>query len=145
MVRSGRPLCAMKVKSSSSFAAPIYLVVLLLALGFSFVVNAQALAEDDSPAELNRRIDELYQQGKFKEAIPLAEKLVALTKQARGEDDAETAASINLLARLYESTGDYAKAGPPYKEAPQIRQKVVGQTHPETDRSLNNLARIYRE
>jgi tetratricopeptide (TPR) repeat protein len=133
----------MKVKSSSSFAAPIYLVVLLLALGFSFVVNAQALAEDDSPAELNRRIDELYQQGKFKEAIPLAEKLVALTKQARGEDDAETAASINLLARLYESSGDYAKAEPLYKEALEIRQKVLGREHPDTAGSLNNLGLLY--
>ena len=81
MVRSGRLLCAMKVKASSSFAAPIYLIVLLLALDFSFVGNAQALAEDDSPAELNRRIEELYQEGKYKEAISLAEKLVALTKQ----------------------------------------------------------------
>src|SRR5260370_9129967 len=139
MVRSGRPLCAMKVKSSSSFAAPIYLVVLLLALGFSFVVNAQALAEDDSPAELNRRIDELYQQGKFKEAIPLAEKLVALTKQARGEDDAETAATINLLARLYERTGDYAKAEPLYKQALEIRQKVLGREHPHTAPSMNKF------
>ncbi len=133
----------MKVKSSSSFAAPIYLVVLLLALGFSFVVNAQALAEDDSPAELNRRIDELYQQGKFKEAIPLAEKLVALTKQARGEDDAETAATINLLARLYERTGDYAKAEPLYKEALEIRQKVLGREHSDTATSMNNLGLLY--
>ena len=49
----------MKVNASSSFAAPIYLIVPLLVLGFSFVVNVQALAEDDSPAELSSRIEEL--------------------------------------------------------------------------------------
>ena len=73
---------------------------MLLALGFSFVAKAQAPAEDDSPGELIGRIEELSQQGKYKEAIPLAEKLIALIKQARGEEDAETAASISLLAHL---------------------------------------------
>ena len=100
----------MKVEASGSFAAPIYLIVLLLALGFSVVVNAQAPADDDSPAELNRRIVELYREGKFKEAIPLAEKLVALTKRAKGDEDPDTATSLNNLAELYQAMGDYAKA-----------------------------------
>jgi CHAT domain-containing protein/Tfp pilus assembly protein PilF len=134
---------AMKVQASSSFAAPICVIVIILGLGFSFLANAQAPAEDDSPAELNRRIDELYNEGKFKEAIPLAEKLVALIKQQRGEDDAETAASINLLAQLYERTGDYAKAEPLYKEALEIRQKVFGREDPLTAQSLNNLGLLY--
>ena len=134
---------AMKVQASSSFAAPICVIVIILGLGFSFLVNAQAPAEDDSPAELNRRIDELYKDGKFKEAIPLAEKLVALTKQARGEEDAETAASINLLAHLYEKTGDYTTAEPLYKEALEIRQKVLGRGDPLTAQSLNNLGLLY--
>ena len=133
----------MKVQASSSFAAPICVIVIILGLGFSFQVNAQAPAEDDSPAELNRRIDELYNEGKFKEAIPLAEKLVALIKQQRGEEDAETAASINLLAQLYERTGDYAKAEPLYKEALEIRQKVLGREDPLTAQSLNNLGLLY--
>jgi hypothetical protein len=55
----------MKVEASGSFAAPIYLTVLLLALGFSFILSAQALAENDSSAELGRRIVELYKQGKY--------------------------------------------------------------------------------
>ena len=140
---SGRLRCAMKVQASSSFAAPICVIVIILGLGFSFLVNAQAPAEDDSPAELNRRIDELYNEGKFKEAIPLAEKLVALIKQQRGEEDAETAASINLLAQLYERTGEYAKAEPLYKEALEIRQKVLGRGDPLTAQSLNNLGLLY--
>ncbi len=140
---SGRLRSAMKGQASSSFAAPICVIVIILGLGFSFLVNAQAQAEDDSPAELNRRIDELYNEGKFKEAIPLAEKLVALIKQQRGEEDAETAASINLLAHLYERTGDYAKAEPLYKEALEIRQKVLGREDPLTAQSLNNLGLLY--
>jgi hypothetical protein len=80
----------MKVETSSSLAAPIYVIVLILALGFSFAVNAQLLPEDP-PAELRRRIQELYRAGKFKETIPLAEKLVVLTKRAKGDENLDTA------------------------------------------------------
>src|SRR5271157_3553595 len=133
----------MKVEASGSFAAPIYLIVLLLALGFSVVVNAQAPADDDSPAELNRRIVELYREGKFKEAIPLAEKLVALTKRAKGDEDPDTATSLNNLAELYQATGDYAKTEPLLKEVLAIYQKVLGRDHPDTATSLNDLAVLY--
>src|SRR5271157_1973950 len=135
----------MKVEASGSFAAPIYLIVLLLALGFSVVVNAQAPADDDSPAELNRRIVELYREGKFKEAIPLAEKLVALTKRAKGDEDPDTATSLNNLAELYQATGDYAKTEPLLKEVLAISQKVLGREHPDTATDLNNLAALYWE
>jgi CHAT domain-containing protein/tetratricopeptide (TPR) repeat protein len=132
----------MQVKVPASLAAPICVIVMLLALGFSSVVNAQAPADGDSPAELTRRIMELYGEGKFREAIPLAERLV--TKQPRGLDDSQSAASINLLALLYKSTGEYAKAEPLYKEALEIRQKVLGREHPDTALSLNNLALLYQ-
>jgi hypothetical protein len=72
-------------------------IVVFLVLGLSFLCSAQALAENDSADELIQWIDELYQQGKYKEAIPLAEKLLALTKQAQPPDDAEIAGRIDLL------------------------------------------------
>jgi hypothetical protein len=65
------------------------LSVLLTALGFTLVVNAQAPAQDDSLVELMRRVQELHRAGKFEEAIPLAEKLVAPTKRVKGEEDAD--------------------------------------------------------
>jgi tetratricopeptide (TPR) repeat protein len=134
----------MKVKASGSFTGPIYLIVIILALGFSFGVKAQAPVDDDSPARLHERIVELYQQGKLREAIPLAEKLVVLTKRAKGDEDPETAGSLNNLALFYEETGDYAKAEPLYQEALRIRQKVLGPEHPDTATSLNNLAVLYQ-
>ena len=65
------------------FLRDIRPITFFLALGFSFLVGGQALAEEDSPDELNRRIGELSNRGKGKEAISLAEKLVALTEQTR--------------------------------------------------------------
>ena len=133
----------MKVQGPSSFAAPIYIIVLLLALGAIFVVNARAPAEDDNPPELNRQIVQLYHEGKFKEAIPLAEKLVVLTKRAKGGEHPDTATSLNNLAMLYQAMADYVKAKLLFKEALEIRQKVLGQLHPDTAASLNNLAALY--
>ena len=54
-----------------SSGAWIYLSILLLALGTTFAINAQAQTDDDSLADLNAQIVELDQQGKYKEAIPL--------------------------------------------------------------------------
>jgi tetratricopeptide (TPR) repeat protein len=122
-----------------------YVIVMLLALGFSFVANAEAPAEDDSPGELIGRIEELSQQGKYKEAIPLAEKLVVLTRRAKGDEDPDTATSLNNLAALYEDMGEYAKAEPLFKEALEIHQKIFGREHPDTATNLNNLAELYWE
>jgi tetratricopeptide (TPR) repeat protein len=134
----------MRVEASSSFATPIYLIVLLLAFGCTFVVNAQAPAEDHSPFAVGRQIVEMCREGKFKEAIPLAEQLVVLTKQARGPDEVEVAGSIDILAFLYQRTGAYPKAEPLFTEALEIRQKVLGRKHPDTATSLNNLASLYQ-
>ena len=143
MCDSGCFSCAMKVKSLTSSAAPIYSIVLLLALGFGFVVNGQAPADDDSPARLGRQIVELYHEGKYKEAIPLAEKLVVVVRRAKGDEHPDTARSLNNLAALYQAMGDYAKAEPLDKEALEIRQKVLGRDHLLTAVSLNDLAALY--
>ncbi|HWY92716.1 MAG TPA: tetratricopeptide repeat protein [Chthoniobacterales bacterium] len=134
----------MRIKASGLRAAPLCLIVMLLAFGgLSCTVQAQAPADDHSPAELKRQIDELYREGKFREAIPLAEKVVFLTKRAKGEEHPDTATSLNDLAELYEAVGDYTKAEPLYQKALAIRQKVLGPDHPDTGTSLNNLAGFY--
>ena len=112
MVRSGRLRSPMKLKTPSSFVAVVCVIVMLLAAGLSSVGSGQPAAQEESPAELNQRIPKLYQQGKYEEAIPLAEKLVVLTRRAKGEEDPDTATSLNNLAELYQAMGDYAKAEP---------------------------------
>jgi tetratricopeptide (TPR) repeat protein len=135
----------MRIKASGSRAALLYLIVMLLVFGLGCTVQAQAAADDNSPAELKRQIDELYSEGKFKEAIPLAEKVVFLTKRAKGEEHPDTATSLNDLAELYEAVGDYAKAEPLYQQALAIRRKVLGTHNLLTAASLNNLAGLYKD
>ena len=53
--------------------------------------------------------------------------------------------SLNSLAVLYCSMGEYAKAEPLYLQARDIRKKVLGEQHPNYATSLHNLAGLYHE
>jgi CHAT domain-containing protein/DNA-binding XRE family transcriptional regulator len=103
--------------------------------------NQEALAE---AVRLNQQAVELYQQGKYNEAISLAEKALAIIKQQLGENHPYTALSLNNLAELYFSQGRYAEAEPLYLQALAIYKQQLGENHPYTAQSLNNLAELYR-
>ena len=55
------------------------------------------------------------------------------------------ATSLNNLATLYATQGQYAQTEPLYKRSPAIREKVLGPDHPDVATSLENMAVLYRE
>jgi len=112
----------------------------LLALGLWILARPASLAEDDDPSALNRQVNQLIEQGKYQEAIPIAKRAVEVAKRARGPEQPETADALNNLGLLFQKIGDYAKAEPLLQEALRIRQEVLGPEHPYTATSLNNLA-----
>jgi tetratricopeptide (TPR) repeat protein len=57
---------------------------------------------------------------------------LAIREKALGPDHPDTAQSLNNLAALYYSQGNYAKAEPILIRALAIREKVLGPNHPET-------------
>jgi tetratricopeptide (TPR) repeat protein len=50
------------------------------------------------------------------------------------------ALSLNNLASLYDSQGQYAKAEPLYNRALTIREKALGLEHPDVATCLENYA-----
>jgi tetratricopeptide (TPR) repeat protein len=114
----------------------------------SYVLSWREATENDitlAEAErLNQRAVELYQQGKYNQAIPLAEQALAISKQQLGDNHPSTATSLNNLAGLYQSQGRYSEAEPLYKEALAISKQQLGDNHPLTATSLNNLAGLYQ-
>ena len=72
---------------------------------------------------LNEQVNQLYKAGKYSEAIPIATRVLELRKKALGPDHPDTATSLNNLAELYRSMGDYAKAEPLYERALKISEK----------------------
>ena len=65
---------------------------------------------------------------------------MAIREKALGPEHPDTAISLNNLAELYGTTGDYAKAEPLYRRALGIWEKALGPEHPYTARNLENLA-----
>jgi tetratricopeptide (TPR) repeat protein len=92
---------------------------------------------------LNGELAELYRQGRYQQALPLAQLIWEVRKQALGEEHPETLASLNNLAEMYAEVGDYAHAEPLHLRALAIREKTLGPNHPDTAISLNNLAGLY--
>ena len=98
------------------------------------------------PAEVKawrQQVQVLVQQGKFSEAIPLQQQVLAWTEKTYGPDHLDTATSLNNLAFLYDNQGFYAKAEPLFLRALAIWEKALGPDHPTTAASLNNLAGLY--
>ncbi|MDB9314662.1 tetratricopeptide repeat protein, partial [Spirulina sp. CS-785/01] len=93
---------------------------------------------------LNQQVEQLYQAGKYEEAIPLAERALEIRQQVLGEEHPSVATSLNNLAGLYSSQGRYTEAEPLYQQALEMRKRLLGEEHPHVASSLNNLAFLYR-
>ena len=89
----------------------------LLALGLWILACPALLAKGDDPNALNKQVTQLIEQGKYQEAIPIAERAVEVAKHTLGPDHPKTAADLNNLGFLFQKIGDYAKAEPLLQEA----------------------------
>ena len=114
------------------------------------------LLEDDptSPllASLYQSLGIAYQEGTERgKAIDYAQEqqlgIEALKKAIELQEPlgktVDLASSLNNLAGLYSSMGEYDRALPLYESALEIKKSELGDRHPDTASSLNNLAGLY--
>ena len=124
-----------------SLARKIVLVAYLALLALSVPLPAQEARWN----KLNAQIKQLYQQGKYEEAVPPAQEALRVAEATFGPEHRNFATSLNNLAELYRQQGRYADAEPLYKRALAIWEKTLGPDHPDVAFSLNNLATLYRQ
>ncbi len=93
---------------------------------------------------LTRQSEELIQQGRYEEAVPIAKEVLQFAEANFSSQDLKTATSLNYLALLYYDQGKYAEAEPLYMRALTIRETALGPDHSDVAQSLNNLAELYR-
>jgi CHAT domain-containing protein/tetratricopeptide (TPR) repeat protein len=110
--------------------------------------NAAPSSEDANALEranaLNQQVVELYQAGRYGEAIPLATEVLRIRETALGPDHPDVATSLNGLAGLYRAQGNYGAAEPLFQRSLSIRETNLGPDHPAVATSLNNLALLYQ-
>jgi tetratricopeptide (TPR) repeat protein len=96
---------------------------------------------EDEWNQLNAKVIENYQAGKYGVATEIAIKQLAI---AESHLPAELiATSLNNLAELYRVQAKYAEAEPLFKRSLAIKEKAFGPDHPQVALGLNNLALLY--
>jgi tetratricopeptide (TPR) repeat protein len=93
-------------------------------------------------AALNQQATQLYNQGRYSEAIPLAQRALAIQEKALGPDHPDVALSLNNLAELYRAQN--ADAEPLYKRSLAIDETALGPNHASVTGTLNNLGALYQ-
>ena len=105
-------------------------------------------SEFEKSTLLMNQVEDLNRQGRYAEAIPVAEQIVAINEKALGTDHPDIVGSLSWLAFLYQNDGDDKKAESIYRRAIAICEtykQTTGQDHPDMATLLKNLSWIYRK
>ena len=84
-------------------------------------------------------------QGDYGKAKSLYEEALKINEKVFGDDNPQTARSINNLGTVFEYLGEHADAESYYLKALGIREKHLLENHPEIASSFNNLAVLYEK
>jgi TonB family protein len=103
--------------------------------------QADALEEAKS---LSVKVVQLYQAGKFDEALPLAEQVVKLREEAVGQEHQSVAEALKNLGAIYSAKGKGDKARPHYKRALSIYEKNPAANNTDIFNLLDALGLIER-
>lgn len=129
-----------RVRTSVCALVAVWLLVLLAQLS-----NCQA--QEARWAELNARIRQLEQEGKYPEALPVAQEATRAAETTFGYSNQQTSTSLDVLGRVYYEAGRYHEAEDTLKRAVTIREKAISAARPNTVTdaalSLHNLASVY--
>src|SRR6266516_5243014 len=98
--------------------------------------------EQDTIAQLKQRFDQLEEKSKWSEAIALAEKIVALTKEKHGEQHPETVDAMHSLARMLNNNDDHPRAEQLWQTTLAIEEQLFGKDAAQAARSLRTLGNL---
>ncbi len=82
----------------------------------------------------------LQQQGKYKQALPVAQSAVDRMLEQWGADHPRTSNAEEVVANIYQQSGDMQHALELYQKVAQTRQRVLGPNHPHSLAILSSVA-----
>ncbi|HOW54115.1 MAG TPA: tetratricopeptide repeat protein [Syntrophorhabdaceae bacterium] len=131
----------MKKRSIREFICRAVVIFCVIALFLPSISSPQ------TTEEINKIIEQFMQlsrEGKYREAIPVAEKILAIYERINGPEHRDVATALSNLAGLHYDLGDYRKAQPLYQRSLEIKEKVLGTDHPDTVNTMRALAETCR-
>lgn len=93
--------------------------------------------------KLFKESESLVSRNRFVEAIPPAERSLAIREKILGEDSLEVAEAANNLAEIHANTNGYAKAEALYQRELAIQEKILGREHLAVANTLSNLGILH--
>ena len=119
------------------------IVLLALLVGY-ILMGAQSWLAFRELGALLARVSQLHSQGKYDEALPLAERYVALARQLYDEDHWQFASAVLWLGAIHQDQGSTDEAEPLVRRALSIYEKALAPDHPDISAALSYLAEVYR-
>jgi CHAT domain-containing protein/Tfp pilus assembly protein PilF len=116
------------------------LAPLVLALAASLCAGSPSRAE--GLYAQSGKVIQLMRAGKYAEALPLAQAMVAHLE--KGPPSRDLGGALNNLAQVYGDMGRDAEAEPLYKRSLAVMEKAVGLDSADMAPELNNLAALYQ-
>jgi tetratricopeptide (TPR) repeat protein len=103
-----------------------FLICLLIFLLLSAEVFGQltSSAEQQEVIKIAAQVKELYFQGKYKDALPLAKRGVAQTEKISGKEHQDVAIALDNLATIYLALEQLKDAESNYQRSLKIREKA---------------------
>ena len=91
---------------------------------------------------MGRRTAELYEAGRYEEAIPIAQRLLRALESREGSASINTATALNSLALLLEDANRLPQAEVQYRRVMAILDKAGGPKQPNYAPALGNLSAL---
>jgi tetratricopeptide (TPR) repeat protein/CHAT domain-containing protein len=107
------------------------------------VLKPQDRAELAEVERLGDQVYRLWEAGRSREALPLAEKVRATYRRLFGEDHPRYAGALINVGAQHERLGAYDKAEALYLQAKALYERRVGTRHPYYAQVLSNLGTMY--
>src|SRR5215831_11629029 len=117
-------------------------LLLLAAIPVGGPPRAQSEVELEA---LHQRVMELYQAGKYGEALPLAQSVADTVKARRGQDHPDYGAALNNLAVVLKDANRPGEAEPLMRRALAIAEMSAGANDPSVVTPLGNLALLLKD
>lgn len=118
----------------------IRMCIVLAVIAVLHLVATPASADQNDINELSHRAEDLAQKGNLSEAIPLAERAVAMARAQLDGKSPILAGCLSTLARLYRDYGRYGEAERNFKEVIEIRRTADPDQYSD---SLNDLGSMF--
>jgi len=123
---------------------PLRALLALLAALLGALAFGEAAAQPGDEQAMMRRYRELYDSGRYTEAVAEAQRLEARIRARAGPRSVDYALALFALGRAQLALGHYQDAERSYKGALEIRERALGPASPAVAESLSVLAEAYR-